>query len=130
MSSTANTQIIKPSLTNEEAKMYQVYDVYKFQHLQSQGPKVTSSLLIEGDILLDRKARPQWGIDSMLIDEELLYLDDKEADRVYQELKLKSERRREMELRQNRLSSQMSLDEESIKRFGSIDSKPMMDAFS
>jgi hypothetical protein len=35
----------------------------------------------------------------MLIDEELLYLEDSEADRVYQELKMKSERRRNMEMR-------------------------------
>jgi|LauGreDrversion4_2_1035121.scaffolds.fasta_scaffold390911_2 hypothetical protein len=48
----------------------------------------------------------------MLIDEELLYLEDSEADRVYQELKMKSERRRNMEMRQNRLSRQMSIDEE------------------
>jgi hypothetical protein len=39
------------------------------------------------------------GIDPMLIDEELLYLEDSEADRVYQELKMKSERRRNMEMR-------------------------------
>ena len=59
----------------------------------------------------------------MLIDEELLYLEDAEADRVYLELKIKSERRREMEIRQNRLSSQMSLDEDAIKRLGSLDSR-------
>jgi hypothetical protein len=59
----------------------------------------------------------------MLIDEELLYLEDAEADRVYMELKIKSERRREMEIRQNRLSSQMSLDEDAIKRLGSLDSR-------
>jgi hypothetical protein len=59
----------------------------------------------------------------MLIDEELLYLEDAEADRIYLELKIKSERRREMEIRQNRLSSQMSLDEDAIKRLGSLDSR-------
>jgi hypothetical protein len=59
----------------------------------------------------------------MLIDEELLYLEDAEADRVYLELKVKSERRREMEIRQNRLSSQMSLDEDSLKKIGSLDSR-------
>jgi hypothetical protein len=59
----------------------------------------------------------------MLIDEELLYLEDAEADRVYLELKVKSERRREMEIRQNRLSSQMSLDEDSMKKIGSLDSR-------
>ena len=59
----------------------------------------------------------------MLIDEELLYLEDAEADRIYLELKIKSERRRDMEIRQNRLSSQMSLDEDAIKRLGSLDSR-------
>lgn len=88
-----------PHLTNEEAKLYQVYDVFKFQ--LSNNPKH----LIEGDVLQERRAKPQWGIDPMLIDEELLYLGDAEADRIYLELKVKSERRREMELRQNRLSS-------------------------
>ena len=63
-------------------------------------------------VLEDRNARPQWGIDSMLIDEELLYLEDEEADRVYSELKARSLRRREMEARQNRLSTQMRRDEE------------------
>jgi predicted transposase YdaD len=58
----------------------------------------------------------------MLIDEEMLYLDEAEADRVYQELKAKSNRRREMEQRQNRLSSQMSLDEESLQKLTSINS--------
>lgn len=46
------------------------------------------------DMMDLKRARPQWGIDAMLIDEELLYLEDEEADRVYQELKSKSERRR------------------------------------
>ena len=68
----------------------------------------------------NRNARPSWGIDAMLIDEEMLYLDDAEADRVYHELKAKSDRRRQMEHRQNRLSSQMSLDEETLQRLGSI----------
>ena len=66
----------------------------------------------DSGVLEDRNARPQWGIDSMLIDEELLYLEDEEADRVYSELKARSLRRREMEARQNRLSTQMRRDEE------------------
>jgi hypothetical protein len=70
----------------------------------------------------NRNARPSWGIDAKLIDEEMLYLDDAEADRVYHELKEKSDRRRQMEHRQNRLSSQMSLDEETLQRLGSINS--------
>jgi hypothetical protein len=70
--------------------------------------------------MVDRAAKPDWGIDPMLIDEELLYLEDKDADRVYAELKEKSERRRQMEFRQNRLSKQMSLDEDYFKQIGNI----------
>lgn len=53
-----------------------------------------------------------WGaIDSMLIDEEMLYLEDEEADRMYQELKQRSVRRRNMEEKENRLNIAMSNDE-------------------
>lgn len=69
---------------------------------------------IVSQVLENRAERPTWGIDAMLIDEELLYLEDEEADRVYFELKAKSVRRRDMEMRQNRLSSQMSLDEDAL----------------
>ena len=34
-------------------------------------------------VMENRKGRPEWGIDAMLIDEELLYLEDSEADKVY-----------------------------------------------
>lgn len=56
-------------------------------------------------------SRPQWGIDAMLIDEELLYLDEAEADKVYLALKEKSQRRRKQEARENRLSNQMLIDD-------------------
>lgn len=45
-----------------------------------------------------------WAIDGMMIDEELLYVEDKEADRIYQELKARSFRRRNIEEKENRLS--------------------------
>lgn len=48
-----------------------------------------------------------WAIDGMLIDEELLYAEDEEADRIYQELKTRSNRRRNMEEKENRLSISM-----------------------
>jgi hypothetical protein len=32
----------------------------------------------------NRNARSSWGIDAKLIDEEMLYLDEAEADKVYQ----------------------------------------------
>jgi hypothetical protein len=47
----------------------------------------------------------------MLIDEEMLYLEDEEADKMYQELKQRSVRRRNMEEKENRLNIAMSNDE-------------------
>ena len=43
----------------------------------------------------------------MLIDEELLYAEAEEADRIYLELKSRSFRRKNMEENENRLSMQM-----------------------
>lgn len=48
-----------------------------------------------------------WAIDGMLIDEELLYAEDEDADRIYQELKQRSFRRRTMEEKENKLTMQM-----------------------
>ena len=40
------------------------------------------------DMLQDNSIQTSWaGLDSILIDEEFLYLEDEEADRVYKELK-------------------------------------------
>jgi hypothetical protein len=39
---------------------------------------------------LDEANQSSWSIDGLLIDEELLYAEDAEADRIYQELKQKS----------------------------------------
>ena len=61
-----------------------------------------------GDSAANSKTR---AIDSMLIDEEMLYLEDEEADRMYQELKQRSVRRRNMEEKENRLNIAMSNDE-------------------
>jgi hypothetical protein len=76
----------------------------------------------------NRSARPEWGIDAMLIDEELLYLDDKDADRVYQELMEKSMRRRQMEARENRLSKQMSLDDQVLQNINNESDLPKKQA--
>ena len=62
-------------------------------------------------ILQNRQERPSWGIDAMLIDEELLYLDEKEADRMYYALKEKTTLRRNMEARESRLSTKMAIAE-------------------
>ena len=54
-----------------------------------------------------------WGaVDGMLIDEDMLYLEDEEADKLYQELKTRSFRRRNMEEKENRLTMAMNKEDE------------------
>ena len=50
------------------------------------------------DMIQDNSLQSSWaGLDSFLIDEEFLYLEDQEADRIYKELKQRQFRRRNME---------------------------------
>lgn len=63
-----------------------------------------------------KSASMSWAIDSMLIDEEMLYLEDEEADKMYQELKQRSVRRRNMEEKENRLNSAMRAAAEEEER--------------
>jgi hypothetical protein len=60
----------------------------------------------------NKNSTSMWAIDGMLIDEELLYAEDEEADRIYQELKARSFRRRKMEESENRLSNAMMHDQD------------------
>lgn len=76
-------------------------------------PERCTTVEADFQILASRNDRPSWGIDAMLIDEELLYLEDDEADRMYQALKEKQNLRRNMEARSSRLSTRMSLAEQS-----------------
>jgi hypothetical protein len=69
----------------EDVRMTETFEVLKFQI----PPKVVPAVCIQMGVLENRRMRPTYGIDPMLIDEELLYLDEKEADLVYQELKSK-----------------------------------------
>lgn len=73
-----------------EREQYQVNECFKFTLPLSSKIVLPQAMAV----MENRNARPEWGIDAMLIDEELLYLEDKEADRVYQELMEKSARRR------------------------------------
>ena len=107
----------KSNTMEPNIKEFEDFEVHKFT-LPSNSKHHILTQAME-----NRNARPSWGIDAMLIDEEMLYLDEVEADRVYQDLKAKSDRRRQMEHRQNRLSSQMSLDEETLKKLGSLNNE-------
>ena len=107
----------KSNTIDPNIKEFEDFEVHKFTL------PVNSTHHILAQAMENRNARPSWGVDAMLIDEEMLYLDEAEADRVYQDLKAKSDRRRQMEHRQNRLSSQMSLDEETLKKLSSVTSE-------
>ena len=65
--------------------------------------------------LLDdsQSSSSMWALDGMMIDEELLYAEDEEADRIYQDLKARSFRRRNMEEKENRLSISMMREADS-----------------
>lgn len=82
--------------------MYQISEVIKVQI----PPGKVYDLKIE---FLDNSTSKNvaWAIDSMLIDEEMLYLEDEEADKMYQDLKQRSFRRRNMEEKENRLNNAM-----------------------
>ena len=117
----------RKSNTLDSGKDFEDFEVLTFSLPSNKSQAVVMQ------VMENRNARPSWGIDAMLIDEEMLYLDDAEADRVYQELKAKSDRRRQMEQSQNRLSSQMSLDEETLQRLGSLNNlreSKTIDSFS
>jgi hypothetical protein len=62
-------------------KNYDVTEVYKVS-LNPSNPKQAYNLEIQ---FLDESATSSsmWAIDGMLIDEELLYAEDEEADRIY-----------------------------------------------
>ena len=62
--------------------------------------------------LLEDSTAQNWALDSLLIDEELLYAEPEEADRIYQELKTRSFRRRNMEEQERRLSIQLKSDDD------------------
>lgn len=57
------------------------------------------------DILQDNSIQSSWaGLDSFLIDEEFLYLETEEADKIYMQLKQRQFRRRNMEETEKRLN--------------------------
>ena len=61
--------------------------IFKLEEVFRTYPERCTTVEADFQILGSRSDRPSWGIDAMLIDEELLYLEDDEADRMYQALK-------------------------------------------
>jgi len=59
-------------------------------------------------MLQDNSFQSSWaGLDSILIDEEFLYLDNEEADKIYKQLKQRQSRKRQMEETELRWSMRM-----------------------
>ena len=99
---------IKESEINADQGQYDVYEIMKVQATGAAANK-------EFDMRVQYQAdgsSSSWAIDGMLIDEEMLYLEDEEADKVYQELKARSLRRQNMELQEHRLSISMNREED------------------
>ena len=57
--------------------------IFKLYEVWTTSSNTCSSVRADYNFLESRSDRPSWGIDAMLIDEELLYLEDDEADRMY-----------------------------------------------
>jgi hypothetical protein len=108
-SSDSSEQTTFENIPDNEGGAYQVLEVIQVK-LPAGGKGY--DLKIEYLDSASAKSSGGWGaIDSMLIDEEMLYLEDEEADRMYQELKQRSVRRRNMEEKENRLNIAMSNDD-------------------
>jgi hypothetical protein len=74
-------------------------------------------------LLQDSSIQTSWaGLDSILIDEEFLYLEDEDADRIYKELKQRQFRRRNMEETEMRLNMRMK-DLEAMAAVGESNDK-------
>lgn len=68
------------------------------------------------DMILDNSFQSSWaGLDSTLIDEEFLYLEDEEADRIYAQLKARQFRRRNIEETEMRFQARMKAFEDMAK---------------
>lgn len=69
------------------------------------------------DMILDNSFQSSWaGLDSTLIDEEFLYLEDEEADRIYAQLKARQFRRRNIEETEMRFQARMKAFEDMAKK--------------
>lgn len=104
---------VSDNIPDSEGGKYHVAEVLKFLLQPNKKYDLKIEFLDNHSSTNASSASMIWAIDSMLIDEELLYLEDEEADRVYQELKTRSFRRRNMEEKENKLTISMSQQEES-----------------
>ena len=68
------------------------------------------------DMILDNSFQSGWaGLDSTLIDEDFLYLEDEEADKIYAQLKARQFRRRNIEETEMRFQARMKAFEDMAK---------------
>ena len=68
------------------------------------------------DTIQDNSFQSSWaGLDSTLIDEEFLYLEDDEADKIYSQLKARQFRRKNIEETEQKFQAKMRAFEEMAK---------------
>ena len=81
-STSSDETVTYDNIPDNEGGAYQVLEVIKVGLPSSRQNEVKGEYLDNSN-----SKNTSWAIDSMLIDEEMLYLEDEEADRMYQELK-------------------------------------------
>lgn len=117
------------NVPDSEGGKYHVIEVTK---VQLPGPTSSKKYDLKIEFLdnssSSKSSSVAWAIDSMLIDEDMLYLEDEEADKMYQELKQRSFRRRNMEEKENRLNIAMQAAQEEEERAEDEEDSPVAQA--
>ena len=93
------------------------YDQSEFLYIKLKD-NIDYDLKIEhfDDLIQDNSFQSSWaGLDSTLIDEDFLYLEDDEADKIYSQLKARQFRRKNIEETEQRFQAKMRAFEEMAK---------------
>lgn len=102
------------SMTLEEGEQYEQSE-YLYIKL-GQGKQYDLKIEHFDDMLSDNSFQSGWaGLESTLIDEEFLYLEDEEADTIYAQLKARQFRRKNIEETEMRFQARMKAFEEMAK---------------
>ena len=93
------------------------YDKSEYLYIKlGQGKQYDLKVEHFDDMIQDNSFQSSWaGLDSTLIDEEFLYLEDEEADQIYSQLKARQTRRKNIEETEMRFQARMKAFEEKAK---------------
>lgn len=104
-------------ISNAPSEEGEQYDHAEFLYVKmAQGKQYDLKVEHFDDMISDNSFQSGWaGLDSTLIDEEFLYLEDEEADKIYAQLKARQFRRRNIEETEMRFQARMKAFEEMAK---------------